>query len=95
MEAGEAKEAQNTVVTINPVDGSQTVLVNNKISITFRWLNLFMITLTQLHSGQPKLHRVLAVLSAVGLRVHSEEATIFIFASFLSVGQLKGKNMLL
>lgn len=26
VEAGEAKEAQNTVVTINPVDGSQTVL---------------------------------------------------------------------
>ena len=95
MEAGEAKEAQNTVVTINPVDGSQTVLVNNELFITFWWLNLFIITLTQLHLGRPKLHRVLAVLSAVGLRVHSGEATIFIFASFLNVGQHKGKNMLL
>ena len=31
----------------------------------------FIQTLTLLHSEQPKLHRVLAVLSAVGLKVSS------------------------
>ena len=42
--------------------------VNTTVSILPR-INFLFLVITLLHSEQPKLHRVLAILSAIGLRI--------------------------
>ena len=50
----------------------------NDVDIQKRWL----ITITLLHSEQPKLYGVLAVLSAIGLRVRTGKSIMLYYLSW-------------
>ena len=48
---------------------------------------IFLDSLTQLHSERPKLHRVLAILSAIGLRFSMHDLNFGCAAHVLSLSQ--------